>query len=176
MEFNTLAFIGRFQPFHNGHKAVVDSALTRADRVAIIIGSHEQARNARNPLSTQERIDMISAVYPTEVADGRIQFVPMVDHTYNMDRWIAAVQAAVNTVAFTPFSPDPVKIGLIGHAKDATSFYLKSFPTWGSVAVANVRGINATDIRDAFFEGRDFSAKMPEAAHDVLMGLRDKPY
>lgn len=153
MDFDVLAFIGRFQPFHNGHKAVVEQALTRAKKVAIVLGSHDQPRNPRVPFTTAERVEMISAVFPQEVADGRIQFVPVVDHTYNMDRWIASVQAGVSVVANRPFTPDPVRIGLIGHSKDASSFYLKSFPTWESIEVANVEGINATDIRKDFFGG-----------------------
>jgi bifunctional NMN adenylyltransferase/nudix hydrolase len=46
-----------------------------------------------------------------------------------------------------------VKIGLIGHAKDNSSFYLKSFPTWGSVEVPSLEGINATEIRNSFLDG-----------------------
>lgn len=152
MDYDVLAFIGRFMPFHVGHQVVVDAALERAKRVAIVLGSHDQPRNARNPFTTAERIAMITAVYPNEVADGRIQFVPQVDHTYNLDRWIAGVQTGVQTVAsrggWMDRSP---KIGLIGHSKDHTSFYLKSFPMWGSIEVDNVDGINATQIRDDLF-------------------------
>lgn len=152
MEYDVLAFIGRFMPFHNGHKAVVDEALRRAKKVAIVIGSDQQPRTARNPFTTQERIEMISACYPQEVAEGRIHFAPQVDHPYSMDRWIAGVQGKVTQVANTPFTPDPVRIGLIGHSKDHSSFYLSSFPSWESVEVSNVRGINATDLRRAFFD------------------------
>ena len=151
MEYDVLAFIGRFQPFHDGHKSVVDVALTKAKKVAIVLGSHLQPRTARNPFTTQERIDMISSVYPDEVASGRIKFVPQVDHTYNLPRWIAGVSTGVSTVAHTPFTPDPVNIGLIGHSKDHSSFYLKSFPTWGNIEADNLEDIHATDIRNEFF-------------------------
>lgn len=151
MHYDVLAFIGRFQPFHNGHKKVVDTALEQAKKVAIVLGSHDQPRNTRNPFTTAERIEMISAVYPNEVAEGRIMFVPQVDHTYNLERWIAGVQTGVSTVANTPFTPDPVNIGLIGHSKDHTSFYLKSFPTWGNIEVPNVERIDATTARSFYF-------------------------
>lgn len=152
MQYDVLAFIGRFQPFHNGHKSVVDMALTKAKKVAIVIGSDQQPRTARNPFTTQERIDMITACYPDEVAQGRIHFAPQVDHPYNMDRWIGGIQSSVMAVAQTPFNPDPVNIGLIGHSKDASSFYLKAFPTWGNVEAPNYEGLNATDIRAGFFD------------------------
>lgn len=161
MKYDVLAFIGRFQPFHNGHKVVVDEALRRAKKVALVIGSHDASRTARNPFTTSERIEMISACYPTEVAEGRLKFVPQVDHTYNMDRWIAGVTTGVSTVAHTPFTPDPVKIGLIGHSKDHSSFYLRAFPTWDNIDVPNVEQINATDIRREYFEPRGTVRKLP---------------
>lgn len=151
MDYDVLAFIGRFQPFHMGHKAVVDEALKRAKKVALVLGSHDQPRNTRNPFTTSERIEMITAVYPNEVADGRIVFVPQADWTYSLDRWIMETQAKVTQVANTPFTPDPVRIGLIGHSKDHTSFYLKSFPMWDSVEVENVSGIDATAVRSGLF-------------------------
>ena len=153
MEYDVLAFIGRFQPFHNGHKAVIDTALTLAKKVAIVVGSDQQPRTARNPFTTAERIEMITAVYPDEVERGVIHFCPQVDHVYNLQRWIGGVQASVTRVANTPFTPDPVRIGLIGHSKDASSFYLKSFPTWEGVEVPNFYNLNATDLRELYFEG-----------------------
>ncbi|PHS22199.1 MAG: ADP-ribose pyrophosphatase [Robiginitomaculum sp.] len=169
MEYSTLAFIGRFQPFHNGHKAVVDSALLKVNKVAIVIGSHDKAPDTRNPLTTRERIDLIAAVYPNEVANGRIKFVPQVDHTYNLDRWIAGVISGVESVAYSgKFEDDPV-IGLIGHSKDESSFYLKCFPRWKSVEVPNVSIINATDIRERLYNDISVKDYMPKAAHKALM-------
>ena len=34
-----LVFIGRFQPFHIGHKAVLDAALAQAEKVIVLAGS-----------------------------------------------------------------------------------------------------------------------------------------
>lgn len=178
MDFDVLAFAGRFQPFHNGHKAVVDEALRRAKKVAIVIGSHDQPRNTRNPFTTAERIEMISAVYPDEVLHRRIVFVPQIDYLYNDKRWIAGVQTGVTAVAHTPFTPDPVKIGLIGHSKDQSSFYLKCFPEWGSVEVENHAGINATAIRDSYLRNDDklkYAAQLPEPVIAWLENFWDTP-
>jgi len=171
MDFDVLAFIGRFQMPHEGHGAVIDTALTRAKKVALVMGSHLLPRGARNPWTTAERIAMITSVYPDEVESGRIQFVPQVDHMYNMDRWISGIQAGVSQVANTPFTPDPVRIGLIGHSKDHSSFYLKSFPIWDSVSVASFQGLNATDLRDAYFS--DGTIPTVGVAPSVAAFLRD---
>jgi len=162
MDYEVLAFVGRFQPFHKGHKAVVDAALGRAKQVAIVIGSHDQPRNSRNPFTTSERIEMITSLYPDEVKAGKIHFVPQVDHAYNLDRWIAGVTTGVEAVVTQGgWTDTPPRIGLIGHSKDHTSFYLKSFPRWGSVEVDNVDGIDATAVRVALFSG--YRASVDEA-------------
>jgi len=173
MNYDVLTFIGRFQPFHLGHKFVVDTALQRARKVALVIGSDQQPRSARNPFTTQERIDMISRVYPNEVEQGRLHFCPQVDHTYNMDRWIGGVQSSAMTVANTPFTPDPVRTGLIGHSKDASSFYLKAFPTWEHEEVINFDNLNATDIRREYFNPNGMPRGLPV---EVEAFMRDWRY
>ena len=175
MEYDVLAFIGRFQPFHMGHKAVVDTALTRSKKVGLVIGSDQQPRTARNPFTTQERIEMISAVYPDAVASGALHFVLQVDHVYNLQRWIGGIQTGIMTVANTPFTPDPVRTGLIGHSKDTSSFYLKSFPTWDAIEVPNFNNLNATDIRRSFFADANWNERygdfIPEQVRHFLNGF-----
>jgi bifunctional NMN adenylyltransferase/nudix hydrolase len=146
--YDLLAYIGRFQPFHNGHKAVIDHALTLAHRVAVVIGSHDKPRSPKNPWTTDERIAMIRAAYK---GDERISFVPVWDYTYNLDHWLTAVQMSVISTAFRVWKADSYKIGLIGFDKDFSSFYLHHFPQWENVRYEPETLINATDIRDAYF-------------------------
>lgn len=161
IKYDVLAFIGRFQPIHDGHVSVVKLALTKSKKVAIVIGSDQQPRTARNPFTTQERIDMFTACFPDEVEAGRIHFASQVDHPYNMDRWIGGIQSSVMSIAQTPFNPDPVRIGLIGHSKDHSSFYLRSFPTWDSVEAPNHQNIDATAIRAAYFTAQGCVRHIP---------------
>ncbi|MBC7751034.1 MAG: NUDIX domain-containing protein, partial [Candidatus Saccharibacteria bacterium] len=46
-----------------------------------------------------------------------------------------------------------LKIGLVGHYKDRTSYYLSLFPNWEPVSVPSYYGISATPIRDAYLLG-----------------------
>jgi len=165
--FDALVFIGRFQPFHNGHKAVVEAALEKAKEVIVVVGSSFASRNVRNPFTFQERKDMIKAVFPSD----RVKVVPVSDYPYDDNKWIAAIQNVVHGAI--NWSADPVKIGLIGHKKDHTSYYLNIFPTWGAVDVPNVDGINATDIRKALFEGEltdvyDWRSFIPKEVKSVI--------
>lgn len=53
---------GRFQPFHNGHKFLVDKMLKECDYGIILIGSVEK-KDKKNPFSLEERKDMIKKIY-----------------------------------------------------------------------------------------------------------------
>ena len=150
-EFDVLAHIGRFQIFTLGHWANVVKALKLARVVALVIGSDDQPRSPRNPLTTAERITMITKVFPREVADGRIVFLPQINTLYNDPIWVKSVRASVTSVANRLVPVGKRRIGLIGHAKDATSYYLGIFPGWEGVEVPNVGGIDATTVRNEYF-------------------------
>jgi len=48
-EYDLIVYIGRFQPFHVGHKAVLDDALKRSKRVVVVLGSADCARSPKIP-------------------------------------------------------------------------------------------------------------------------------
>jgi bifunctional NMN adenylyltransferase/nudix hydrolase len=85
------------------------------------------------------------------IAD-RIIIRPISDYIYDEDDvlWLRSVQETVDAVV----GDDDAKIGLIGHAKDNTSYYLKKFPQWGNedVPAFTDRALfNATDVRNIYF-------------------------
>ena len=155
--FDLLVFIGRFQPFHNEHKRVIDIALTKAHNVLVLVGSSGKARTVRNPFTFDERFDMIFEAFTPEER-ARIRVRPLRDKTYNDSAWIKQVQDKVTETAIALHNPNGInlhgtgKVGLIGASKDHTSYYLKMFPQWDSVNVPIEHVIHATEIRNAFFE------------------------
>lgn len=169
-EHDLAVFIGRFEPFHIAHKAVVDEALRKANKVAIIIGSANAPRSHRNPFTYEERERMIRDAYPA--GSERIITVPMEDTLYNDEKWVKDVQAAVLdafTQAYGAWHP-LARIALIGHSKDNSSFYLKLFPQWKSIGVANQDGVSATDIREDYFSrGNVRKAVLPDSTYGFLM-------
>ncbi|MFB6100803.1 MAG: nicotinamide-nucleotide adenylyltransferase [Candidatus Nanohalobium sp.] len=58
----TTAFIGRFQPFHIGHKHVVEQFSN--EEFVIVIGSAGESRTDENPLKTDERKELIHECFP----------------------------------------------------------------------------------------------------------------
>jgi|GEM_PF-360146 len=60
-------FLGRFQPFHLGHHNVVEEMKEEFDDFSVIIGSPERSRTERNPLTFDERKELIKACFDVEV-------------------------------------------------------------------------------------------------------------
>jgi len=59
-------FIGRFQPFHNGHLAAIKWILKKEKEIFIIIGSSQESSTKNNPFSFSERKEMIEKTLLTE--------------------------------------------------------------------------------------------------------------
>lgn len=63
-----VAFItGRFQPIHKGHQLLVDKAFSLSKNVVIMICSAQESRTKNNPLSFEERKNLIKKIYPDAI-------------------------------------------------------------------------------------------------------------
>ena len=89
----------------------------------MLIGSANLPRSLRNPFSVDERTAMIKGAYNDEDA-ARIYRVALDDALYNDTRWLKYVQAGVKSVT----GDLQADIGLIGHSKDSSSYYLSLIP------------------------------------------------
>lgn len=63
MEGKTV-FIGRFQPLHQGHKQVIEDHKDSEENFAVVIGSADKKREEENPLSSDEREEILKACFP----------------------------------------------------------------------------------------------------------------
>ncbi|XZG71605.1 bifunctional nicotinamide-nucleotide adenylyltransferase/Nudix hydroxylase [Chitinibacteraceae bacterium HSL-7] len=143
--------IGRFQPFHLSHRALLDAALSAAREVVVVLGSAHQARDVKNPFSADERAAMISATLG-EDARLRVHFVAVRDY-FDDVRWAGAVERAVTSVV-----PAGSTVTLVGHRKDASSAYLARFPRWQPLLLPSLGELDATSIRQMLFEIDDADA------------------
>lgn len=145
-KFKKLVFIGRFAPFHVGHQQVLETALSLADEVLILVGSSFRPNTIKNPWSYNDRHSMIRDVVLQLNAVDRVDIKPLRDFIYNDDTWVAQVQGLV---------PETSGVGIIGHDKDDSSFYLDLFPQWEQVIHPMNEAVHATDIRNILFEGKN---------------------
>lgn len=172
-DFDCLVFIGRFQPPHLGHRAVIHEALKRAHQVIVLVGSAWQARSLRNPWRFEERHDMLRSCFD-EADNARLEIEPLLDALYNDDVWVRDVQRKVRDIA-SPSQGRLPRIGLIGASRGQSSYYLTLFPQWESVSVPLVEGISASEIRERLFRSMAAASDYAStgAAHDLPPGVLD---
>lgn len=145
--FDYLVFIGRFQPFHLAHQEVIEIALSMSEKVILILGSAQNERTIKNPFSVVEREHMILGSF-SEHQRQRLICVSMID-LYHNEKWTNAVKSAVNAVTHTG-----KKVGLIGHFKDESSYYLNLFPEWQLIELDNLKNaLSATPLREKYYRG-----------------------
>jgi nicotinamide-nucleotide adenylyltransferase len=71
-------FLGRFQPFHIGHKSIIEKILQSYPSMTLIIGSSNISGTEENPWSYPERLSIIAENLPEELLD-RITIYPLSD-------------------------------------------------------------------------------------------------
>ena len=143
--YDLAVFIGRFQPFHDGHKEVIQEAYKQAKIVCVVIGSMNSPRTDRNPFTFEECAKIIQNEFP------QIAIVGVEDSAYNNTKWVEDVQHAVGEFATYH---NAKTICLAGHEKDHSSYYLKLFPQWsknGIISVKTPSSLSATSIRERYF-------------------------
>lgn len=167
--FDYLVFIGRFQPFHLAHMQTIEIALQQSQNVILALGSAQSERNIKNPFLAVEREQMILSNFP-EQDQKRIHFVHVVD-VYNDEKWVKQVKDLVNAV----IQPN-AKVGLIGHFKDESSYYLRLFPEWQMVELESLKNsISATPMREAYYRGKIQTEFFPDGTIQFLNDFQQSP-
>ena len=173
-KYDALVLIGRFQPFHNAHLEIIKRATALTNHLVVITGSAHQPRTYKNPFTSRERERMIRNA--TAGLSLNISINANTDTIYNDQAWAVRVQKIVSDAIYCAKGPGDFKIGIIGHKKDESSFYLDMFPQWEFVNVEQIEPLGATNIRDLYFK-RDVNMNfiksvVPETTVEFLNEFR----
>jgi len=156
--------IGRFQPFHHGHVALVAHALEVGRRALLVVGSDRSPRSVKNPFTAAERMAMIRSSFSPEQQE-RLSFVTVRDY-YDEARWAKAVKAAVAQHSAGP-------VALVGFRKDDSSAYLSLFPEWREHALPRQAPIDGTALRRLYLggDGSELAAELVAAVPPAVAGF-----
>lgn len=114
-------FIGRFQPFHNGHLDAIKQILAREQHIIIAIGSAQKSRTAKNPFTAHERSRMIKAALSHAKISEKTYSIKRVTDINHNSRWPRHIEnllpqfetvytgSALVRVLFETFSEHPVR-------------------------------------------------------------------
>ena len=177
MKYDFIVVIMRLQPIHKAHLKTLSLALAMGKHVIVVFGSHRSAPNVKNPWTDRERAEMVMACLDDE-DKARVTTLAVRDYPYHNEIWLAEVQNKVNEVirgkrpvGWSDYDTGDVKVALMGHKKDRSSFYLDLFPQWDFVETgSHYRGLNATDIRSVYL------IETGLAEYDIALGEKYKTY
>jgi len=147
-------FIGRFQPFHRGHRQVIEEIQGDLAELVVAIGSAGASHSVDDPFTGGERVMMITkaladldlVVYPVPVEDIERHAV-----------WVSHVESM--TPAFdVVYSNNPLVRRLFAEAGREVR----------SVAMQNRDELEGTRIREAMIDGGDWERSVPEPVVSVI--------
>ncbi len=82
--------IGRFQPFHYGHQHIVNEVLLDGKIPLIVLGDDSGRNTKRNPLSFEQRKELITLIYP----NCEILFIKISDNP-NWGSWFETIEKGI---------------------------------------------------------------------------------
>jgi nicotinamide-nucleotide adenylyltransferase len=105
-------YIGRFQPYHNGHQSVLEQIADEADEIIIGVGSAQLSHTIDNPFTAGERVLMITR----SLSDIGCPFyvIPIEDIKRNA-LWVAHVQSMTPPFDLC-YSSNPLVVRLFSEA------------------------------------------------------------
>lgn len=147
---NQISFvIGRFQPFHIGHKQLIDKALLNGKRVVVFIGSSDKSRTKSDPFTAEERMDIISSCFEDKEL-RRIVFVALPDFDTDKE-WLDHIVSSLvlirqdsSTFTFVCSSKDP--------STALNNSLVSQIPCIDTYTTHPYQKVNATDIRSLLEE------------------------
>ena len=149
-------FVGRFQPFHNGHLADVELALEKCDEVVIVVGSAQESRTADNPFTAEERCELIDAALAAE--DITAYQIVVLEDINDDNMWVEHVKAHVGSF-------DSVYTG-----NDYVASLFKAAKS-KLVIVPLIDDIAATTIRARMVSGGQWEEMVPDAVIAKIKAL-----
>jgi len=144
-------YIGRFQPYHLGHKAVLEKIAEEVDEIVVVIGSAQESHTPENPFTGGERIEMIQSALAESRLQGRCYVTPLQDINRN-SIWVAHMQSMVPRFDAV-YSNNPLVIRLVSEA----GIDIRKPPMYQREMYSG------TAIRRLMAEGGDWKALVPAA-------------
>ncbi len=151
-------YIGRFQPYHNGHQFVLERIAHWTDEIVIGVGSAQLSHTLDNPFTAGERVLMITRAL--EHLDCPFYVIPIEDIRRNAI-WAAHVRSM--TPPFdTVYSSNPLVVQLFAEANVEVQ----------SPGMYERHTHSGTAIRRLMLEGKPWEHLVPPAVVDVIREIR----
>ncbi len=150
-------YIGRFQPFHNGHRAVCEYIAKETDELIIGIGSSQLSHEPEHPFTAGERILMITHA----VSDLRIPvYVVPIPDVHRNSIWVSHVLSMVPPFDVV-YSSNPQVTLLFAEV----GIEVRSPPLFERSTLSGTR------IRDCMAGGKSWEEYVPTETAEVIRSI-----
>jgi len=147
-------YIGRYQPFHHGHRHMVEEIAAEVDELVLGIGSAGDSHTTRNPFTAGERVMMVTKA--VEELDATTYVVPIEDLDRN-SVWVSHVQSM--TPRFdVAYSNNPLVVRLF----DEAGVEVRQSPMFRRDV------LEGTELRERMIRGRDWTDLVPDVVVEVI--------
>jgi len=147
-------YIGRFQPYHEGHHHMVEEIAEQVDELVLGIGSAGDSHTTHNPFTAGERVMMITK----SVAEFDIPtyVVPIEDLDRN-SVWVSHVQS-MSPAFDVAFSNNPLVIRLFEEA----GVEVRQSPMFRREV------LEGSELRERMVDGEEWASLVPDPAAAVI--------
>ena len=147
-------YIGRFQPFHNGHHNMVKEIAEDVDELVLGIGSAGDSHSKHDPFTAGERIMMVTKSLVD--VDLVTYAVPIEDLERN-SVWVSHVQS-MSPDFDVAYSNNPLVIQLF----DEAGVEVRQSPMFN-------RGVlEGTEVRERMIKGENWEPLVPDPVVEVV--------
>lgn len=147
-------YVGRFQPYHNGHQSVLEHIAHEVDEIVIGIGSAQLSHMVDNPFTAGERVLMLTRGLAKL---GCPFYVLPIEDIKRNALWVAHVQSMTPRFDLC-YSSNPLVVQLF---KEAGIEVL-------SPAMYEREILSGTEIRRRMLNGEIWENLVPSSVIDVL--------
>jgi nicotinamide-nucleotide adenylyltransferase len=147
-------YIGRFQPFHDGHGTMVEHIAEAVDEIVVGIGSADDSHTARNPFTAGERVMMVTKAL--EAIEPTTYVVPIEDIDRN-SVWVSHVQS-MSPDFDVAYSNNPLVVRLFGEAGIEVR----------QSEMYNREELKGSEIRERMVAGETWRPFVPDPVVDVI--------
>lgn len=147
-------YIGRFQPYHDGHHAVIKEIASDVDELVVGIGSADQSHTQRNPFTAGERVMMLTKAH--RELDITTYAVPIEDLNRNAV-WVSHLQG-MSPHFDVAYSNNPLVIRLFEEA----GIKVRQSPMFDRDK------LQGSEIRDRMLRGDGWRNLVPDGVIEVI--------
>ncbi|MFA9425332.1 nicotinamide-nucleotide adenylyltransferase [Natronorubrum sp. A-ect3] len=147
-------YIGRFQPFHNGHLSMVEQIAEDVDELVLGIGSADDSHTVRNPFTAGERIMMLTK---SLVDHDLVTYAVPIEDLERNSVWVSHIQS-MSPDFDVAYSNNPLVIQLFREAE----IEIRQSPMF------NRDVLEGSEVRERMINDGDWETLVPEAVVNVV--------